>query len=505
MPRISKDNLGKGAAFLYIENTTNMISAYVFWIVISKITRPEIIGVSAVVVSIAAIATTVATMGIPISVQRFLGRALGTQRTENIRTYITSSCLLLALSLSACITFLLFIGVGSFEITRSINFRFDFGLVILTLIMISSSSTSRLLRGIIIASLNTKILATATICSTAIKFALAFLLLSLGMGATGLIIGITSFSVFESVMMSINLKKVLGGSLLGISRISLKTSMHDIFVGGLPNWIPNLFTAFGSQLGTVLVFGSHGASQAGFYFLAFSIYSAIATGMGVLFSITYPILSSLDKGMEKLSHRTIKMSLLLSIPPSYSVIFFSNDIMNIFGPLYSNGSSALQILLLSIMPVALMSGITNLVYAMGMYRYTLLIGVTSSIPRTILYFVLVPLLGGTGAALSFTIGSFTGFVLSIIVAKRVGMPIAWKEIITICVIPLGISYIFSLTKINFLISIVITLVFSYIIYIRGSILLRADIHDALNILPKTIAGHLERIIDFFGKKLNNSY
>ena len=51
MSRLSKDNLGRGA-YLYIENFSGLISAYVFWLAVAKVTSPEVIGASGTIVSV---------------------------------------------------------------------------------------------------------------------------------------------------------------------------------------------------------------------------------------------------------------------------------------------------------------------------------------------------------------------------------------------------------------------------------------------------------------------
>lgn len=501
---LSKNNVGKGAAYLFIENVAVMLSGYLFWLAISKFASPQMIGISATIVSFAIIITTVVNMGVPISIQRFLGRALGTGETGDIQPYITSSVLVLAVSIGMCSTVIIIAEISFPEIIR-ININLDSTLTILTLALIATTSIGRLFRGIIIASIDTKVLTVAAIYSAVVKFAVAFLLLFLGFGVLGLVSATVSFAILESIIMGLGVKKILGRTNKGVSTVSIRSSARALLRGGIPNWLPNLVTAAGSQLGTILIFGSHGASQAGFYFIAFSIYTGIETVMRVLFSITYPVLSSLEKGREKLSYRTIKMSLLSTIPLSYSLVFFSDHIMNIFGHLYVNGSPALQVLLLSMMPVALASGMSNFFYASGNYRSTLIIGLASSIPRTVLYFVLVPFFGGIGAALSFTSGSIAGLVLSIVFSKEVNIPISWKEIFVICILPLGTSYLLSILQLNYIVSILFSIAISYIVYIRMNVMVRSDIHDVLQILPRGISSPMISAIDFIAKKIARSY
>ena len=101
--------------------------------------------------------------------------------------------------------------------------------------------------------------------------------------------------------------------------------------------------------------------------------------------------------------------------------------MALFGQDYINGSPSLQILLLSVLPATLTTGINILIYSYGNYRQVLIIGLASSIPRTILYFALVPIYGSNGSAISFTIGSIIGSIACIVICRKIGMLIFWKD------------------------------------------------------------------------------
>jgi O-antigen/teichoic acid export membrane protein len=199
------------------------------------------------------------------------------------------------------------------------------------------------------------------------------------------------------------------------------------------------------------------------------------------------------------------MSLLISLPFSSSIIFYSKEVMQLFGQGYSEGSSSLEILLLSMLPTAIMTGTNILVYSYGNYRQVLAIGLATSIPRTLLYFILVPIFGGTGAAMSYTIGSVIGFIVSIVISKKVGMQIFWKELAYILVIPTTVGFLLSYFGINYIVGIFATLILSYILFLKLLIITRSDIHDSLRILPYSISNPIINIFNILEKKLNGSY
>jgi hypothetical protein len=85
-------------------------------------------------------------------------------------------------------------------------------------------------------------------------------------------------------------------------------------------------------------------------------------------------------------------------------------------------------------------GVETLVYSYGRYRHSLAITIATNIPRTALYFILVPIYGMDGATLSYTVGSLAGLGISIFVAERIPMKLMWKHLL-ILLIPLLINFV----------------------------------------------------------------
>jgi peptidoglycan biosynthesis protein MviN/MurJ (putative lipid II flippase) len=159
---------------------------------------------------------------------------------------------------------------------------------------------------------------------------------------------------------------------------------------------------------------------------------------------------------------------------------------------------------LSMLPTAILTGVNALAYSYGNYRQVLMIGLATSIPRTMLYFVLVPTFSSTGAAISYTIGAVVGFILSVIIAKKsIGMLIFWKDLVLTLVIPTVIAFIFgNIFHINYLIGIIGTVAISYLLLLKLRVLRRSDITDSLNILPSNVSSPIVHVLGRLGKKSN---
>lgn len=378
--------MAKGATYLYLETLIAMLSGYIFWIVMSKLASPEVIGTSSALVSLAVIFMTAATIGIPAGIQRFLAKSFAEQKIDDAKIYLRSSLILISVGIiTSCFALLV-----TYIIFNEV-LKLDFNLIIVAFIFVGSFAILTLFRSIIIASLKTKALPFAALLSTALKFILAIALVISGTGALGLTLGFTSFSVLGSILLVFTIVTIFKSFSTNITaRIKLRKALRDTLDASVSSWIPTLVYSIGAHLGPLLVYGSHGANQAAVYFIAFSIVIAISALMSSLFTIAYPALSAMEDGRKRFAWRTIKISLVISLPLTFSLIFYSEQILQFFGQDYTGGALPLSILLLSLLPYAVTAGLNNLVYSYGNYRQVLAIGLAASVTRTVLYFVLVP-------------------------------------------------------------------------------------------------------------------
>jgi O-antigen/teichoic acid export membrane protein len=472
-----------------------MVAGYLFWLIMSKITTPDIIGASSTLISIVTICVSVVMLGIPNGVQRFLGKSYSVGQVDTANVFIRASLIMLSLSICGAS-----IAVIVFKDWVFGAFGNDINLVLVSVILLGSTVIATLFRSTVIASLKTKILALTITVSSAAKLVLAVLFVLLDNSILSLTIGYSINQVLVSILLGAVLITTLKFSTKRLTNISLKEPCKDILRASSVTWVPSIITTIGLHAGTILVFGSLGAAQAGIYFIAFSIMSALMTVTYSLFTIAYPVLSGMTDGRKRFTWRTIKLGLFISLPLSASFIFYSEDIMSLVGKEYVQGAEPLRILLLSMLPVAVFNGINSLVYAYGNYRQVLLIGLASSVPRTLLYFVFVPAYGSSGAAISFTIGSIAGFIVAALIARTIGMKLLWKEITAIFMIPLGIAFVFNFLQINYILGISGTLIVAYLLILRVRAIAVSEVQDSLSILPRSISKPIGNILNILNKR-----
>ena len=255
----------------------------------------------------------------------------------------------------------------------------------------------------------------------------------------------------------------------------------------------------GSQLGTIVVYGSHGANQAGFYFLALTIVTGIIGIMNSLFSIALPKISGLTDYRKRFAWQAIRLSAVILLPFACSLIFYADDVMRLFGDVYVTGSISLQILLLSILPTCVATGISTLNFAYGNYKYVLIVGLAISVSQTLLYFILAPFYSGVGVAIGYTTGTVLGLVTSIPIARKIGLILHWKHLAIIFIVPTAIGYTLNYLHLNYVFGILLTIISSYILLLKFSIVTRSDIRDILQVLPESISNAIIKLGSRFKK------
>jgi len=465
---------------------------------LTKITTPDVIGTSATVVAVSGIFITISGMAIQNGLPRFVGKSFARQENEDAKLFVKISFLLTTVGiLASCV----FIFVAKDWVVET--FSIDISLILIIIILVSSSCYARLFRTAVVSTLKTKMLPISTGIATIAKILVAVVLLYFGAGSVGILIGFVLFEIFASILLAFNLFQILKTKKR--SNLGIFESIRNLLAASVVSWIPALIMNFGVHLGTIIIFGTQGASQAGVYFIAFSISTAIWALLMTPWGTGFPKLSAMEDRRKRFAGWLVKIGLIVFLPLLCSVFFYSEEILLIFGESYAQASLTLQILLISNLPLALMGGIRTLTYAYGNYNHVLIIGIAMSIPRILLYFILVPDMGDVGAGISFTIGSLIGFIASIIIAKKIGFIIFWKEISILLVIPVAISWFLSYFEIHFLIGIPAILILSYISFLKIGIITKIDLHKSVEVLPKKIGQPTINFLDKVAKKLHNTY
>lgn len=312
--------------------------------------------------------------------------------------------------------------------------------------------------------------------AASIKLLVGSLLVYFGYGWFGAVIGIITYYVFTIILMLVFASKVLrrlGGIKVTFSGKALWESLHAGFV----SWLPGVVTLLGQQLSILAVFGIQGGFEAGTYFVSYVIFGIIYALPTSLMTVLFPVLSGLDERGGEVAWLALKLGLAIACPSAVFFVFYAAFPLSFMGAQYLNAAPVLVTLSASVIPLTFVSAVTSLVYASGSYGKVLGIGLATSVPRIVLYFLLVPVYSGFGAALSFFIGAITGIGAAIYASRKVNFKVSRGKIIAAVAFPFGAGLLCYVLGLSWLFGGITILLVSIFFYARLGVVERADLSE----------------------------
>lgn len=129
----------------------------------------------------------------------------------------------------------------------------------------------------------------------------------------------------------------------------------------------------------------------------------------------------------------------------------------------------------------------------------MIVGIATSLPRAVFYFILVPSHGSLGAAIAFTIRTIIGLAIALILSKNSDLKILWKQICIISSVPILIPFVYSLLPISYFIAIPLSILTVYLIYFRLNLPTRSELFVPLSVIPQRIGSPILKVYDIFNK------
>ena len=476
--RLSFSRVARGAFYLYFSILVANVLGYVFWFIVSKLTSPDVVGLASTAVTVATIAYTFTMFGIPTGIQRFLGKAYAENDTDSLKTYFSIGLviLILASGIFACVIILLSGWLSSLTGLPST-------LLIVAGLLTLTSSIYPLFYALFVSTLKTKLIVFVNLSASIGRLIVGILLVLIGLGALGIMLGYFTLSFIALVAYVI-----LAFRFIGLPRLNFNFEyVSEVFKAGSVNWLPMVIQILGLQLGVLAVYGFQGAFHAGLYFIAYAVASVVLAIPMSFLGLMFPVLSGMEDGRKRASWRAIKLTLTIVVPVSVILAIYSKVFLGFIGSSYVDAWLILTILLVGIAPFAIIQGVRILAYAYGLYSLVLILGITVSLPRTLLYLILTPLFGGVGAAEAFLIGTITGLISVIFISRRIGLTLDKVSLVLVFLIPVILGLIFSITRLWWFIGAPLILMFSLLIYAKLRIISREDVTEiGKSFLPERV-------------------
>ncbi|MEQ9716184.1 MAG: MATE family efflux transporter, partial [Candidatus Asgardarchaeum sp.] len=363
--------LGKvvvGGFWLYLDTILVNLIGYVYWLIIGRISGPDVVGYASATLSITWIVQTMVLFGIPVGVQRFLGRAFGFGDHGSLKRYFLTS-----------LTFLLFVVVVAAIILWYFNnilsslIKIDAIYIILAGFLILFMGISLLFKSFLISTLRIDKIFIFDVVANMVRLIGGVYLVILGYRGVGAVLGYVFSGFVSLILFSLYTFKLIHG-IKSESPIVSFSILKEILGASYVSWLPTLITTVGIQLGVLVIFGSHGAMETGIYFLAFAIFNVLLALPNMFLGILFPVLSGLESGHAQPTQRAMNLVLAAATPLSVAMAIYSEFLLGLVGSAYTVGWFVLTVLAISVPFMCIVNGVNSLVYALGNYRAVLVIG-----------------------------------------------------------------------------------------------------------------------------------
>jgi O-antigen/teichoic acid export membrane protein len=364
------------------------------------------------------------------------------------------------------------------------------------LLLVPALSFQLIFAEIIISSLQSGKLVLPQIVGSIIRFPLLFgIIYYFNSPTIGTIIAYASLPVFSVIIYAILCVRISKRGVLSFD--NLKEDSKSIITMSLSSWVPHIINILGSQLSIISVYAVEGAIAAGLFYLPMAIFSLTLFIVTSINRVIHPLISGMkiESQQRKYIIYAIKISFVLTLPIAAPLTFFSDQFLSIMGDVYSNSAVTLSIFMLALPASIITEIIYYFTFALGDKKNLLYLGLAGNLPRLGLYFLLVPLLGANGAAISYLIGTYSQLLLSTRIATRYSLNLKYSIYSVMFVIPFSVTTIFWILEINFILSTLLIILISFYLYLRCHFLLAKDIEKMILIsLPSKLACPVSRII-----------
>ncbi len=485
-----KSRIIRGGFWFYLSNVVVSVMGFIYWMIISVIAGPSVLGYTSAIVSLSFLLNGIASLGVNYGLQRFLGLSYGSKNIVALKKYFWST-FYVSIVIYGIASIALFISGATGHLLPG----FTSEMTILASIMVFLG-VNIVFQSFYIGIVKTHILTLVNLIGNSIRLFLGILLVYLGFSWIGATLGYIA-TLLVSVVIGLAYVVYLLGRPAGFSVSCVK----DVYVAGLASWIPFVIMIVGQWFGVLSVYGYTGVVETGVYYISFTIANFVIFIGASMVQLLLPVLSGMVDGRKRLASWVMKMSIVLVSPLSMFLVFYPETILGLLGEKYVSGASLLSILALSGIPVVATLAINNLVYAYGMYGRVLGIGLAQNIPRLILYLLLTPVYGGYGTAIAYTIGSFTGLVFAVITSYSIGFRTNLKSLAKAIILPTVLASGLYLLGVPWYFALVAIIVVAVIGYPKLGVVTRSDVRELVKAFyledyVKKIYPLLKPIIDY---------
>jgi O-antigen/teichoic acid export membrane protein len=469
---VSFGEIIKGSTWLYLGALVFNLLGFLFWLIASLFVSPDIIGSAAAVIAYEGLIISIFSIGINVGIRRFAGVCWGSKNHVQLKQYISTALVSITVVNGPVAIIVAIAAIAPLSILGLTSIQLFY-----TAILIALAFWPPVLYSLLHSVLKAKSTALADVALSAMKLIAAILLLSSGYGLDGILFAFVIGSIARGLILINYTRKVFKSLNIESGLYFDLSQFKDIFSAGIVSWIPNMLTAIGQSLAVLLIYGFVGSAETGFFFVALAISIVVYRVSDSVMLLIFPVVSGMSDGRKRMTSKAIRLSLTASIPISFVFVLYSSSLIGFLGPAYFSTSLLLSILALGGLVYPIVSGYNSYVHAIGRYSHVILIGLTLTGTRLLLYLGLVMPYQELGIAVAYVIGMGVALVPVLISSKRTNYRIDWVLYLKTVIPPSGLSIILIIFNISWILGIPVLLGATLFSYTRLRIITKSDLSE----------------------------
>jgi O-antigen/teichoic acid export membrane protein len=436
-PPVTNRFIGQGI-LLFFDQILVSITNWLYWLVISRFTVTSEIGQATTVYSLVLLLTTLCQIGLEYP----LLRKSSLHRSQILGTALTIELILIP-GMMATLMLLAYTNVYHASLSE---------LLWVAVLLLVLSPISFIARFALLGISNARTVLVFDVLATGAKFLVAYILLSMGLGAFGILFSFMMASLVAAVgMLSIVRRR------LPLTLIRDRGYIIKVIKEGLSNAPSKLSRTMIITLSVILL-ASFGISDSdvGIFYIAMML---SVVGASLATSISFTVIPASTESNIDLSSGSLRLGLTFSAPVVAALFVAPKDILSIIGPQYASADTILLVLSMGILPTAVAMNAISKFNNLGHGKRIITIGVIQTVGFLTSFLVLVPYYGTLGCAYSILIAYTASALYAISLFERAERRYVANSAVAVilgCVSGYAISFILDYSLLTIVSSVVAT-------------------------------------------------
>jgi O-antigen/teichoic acid export membrane protein len=380
-PHMTNKFVGQGM-LLFFDQISVAITNWLYWLIISRFTLTSEIGQATSVYSLVFLISTVSQIGLEYP----LLKKSALSGSQVLGTALSIELILLP----GLIGGLIFIAYSNLYNASLSEFLW------MAVVLLALSPISFIARFALLGISNARTVLIFDFLGTGSKFLVAYVLLSMGLGAFGILFSFVIATIVAAVGMF-----TVARLRLPLTLVRDKKYIVGVLKEGVYNAPSKLSRTIIVTLSVILL-ASFGVSDSdiGIFYIAMML---SVVGAGLASSMSFTVIPASTESKVDLSSGSLRLGVTLTAPIVAGLIVAPRFILGMIGPEYASADTILLVLSMGILPAAIaMNAISKFNYS-SQGRKIIAIGVLQTVGFIASFYMLVPHYGTLGAAYSILI------------------------------------------------------------------------------------------------------